>query len=118
MNMGDVIRMNRMNCGLTQEELGKKLVPQVQKSAVAKWENGRVDNIKRSHIVQMSRLFGISPEDLLCFSDSEAVMVTRSEQNLLSSFRQLDGEDQAKVMERIAVFLESDKYAKKGKVVG
>ena len=23
MNMGDVIRMNRMNCGLTQEELGK-----------------------------------------------------------------------------------------------
>ena len=42
MNIGDKIRNARINKGMTQEELGKALG--VQKSAIAKYEKGRVVN--------------------------------------------------------------------------
>ena len=46
MNIGDKIRLARQNKGMTQEQLGEILG--VQRSAIAKYENGRVVNIKRS----------------------------------------------------------------------
>lgn len=66
MNMGEKIREQRIKLGLTQDELGEKLVPKVAKSAVTKWETGKVENVKRSHIQQMAKLFGISPIELMC----------------------------------------------------
>ena len=59
MKMGDKIKEKRKEAGLTQEELGEKLG--VQKSAVAKWENGRVENIKRSVMLSMSKALGVDP---------------------------------------------------------
>ena len=52
MNIGDKIRNARISKGMTQEELGKALG--VQKSAIAKYENGRVVNIKRSTLKKIS----------------------------------------------------------------
>ena len=46
MEIGEKIRNARLAKGLTQEELGKLVG--LQKSAIAKYENGRVVNIKRS----------------------------------------------------------------------
>ena len=46
MNIGQKIREARIEKGMTQEELGDILG--VQKSAVAKYENGRIVNLKRS----------------------------------------------------------------------
>ena len=48
MNMAERIKERRISLGFTQEELGEKLG--LQKSAIAKYENGRVENIKRSVI--------------------------------------------------------------------
>ena len=48
MEMGEIIKQLRKAHNLTQEELGKRLG--VQKSAIAKYEKGRVENIKRSTI--------------------------------------------------------------------
>lgn len=59
MNIGDVIKTLRTERGWTQEELGKRLG--VQKSAVAKYENGAVENLKRTTMVEMARLFHVSP---------------------------------------------------------
>lgn len=59
MKMGDKIKEKRKEAGMTQEELGEKLG--VQKSAVAKWENGRVENIKRSVMLSMSKALGVDP---------------------------------------------------------
>lgn len=62
-NMGEQIKKRRMEMGFTQEELGEKLG--LQKSAIAKYENGRVENIKRSVIKKMSEVLNCSPSYLL-----------------------------------------------------
>ena len=59
MNIGEIIKNARLQKGFTQEELGKLIG--VQKSAVAKYENGRVVNIKRSVLTKISKVLDIPP---------------------------------------------------------
>jgi transcriptional regulator with XRE-family HTH domain len=59
MTTGDKIKDLRIKKGLTQEELGQKLG--VQKSAVHKWENGLVVNLKRSIIAKLAMILECSP---------------------------------------------------------
>jgi len=63
MNIGQKIKYARLKKGYTQEELGQKIG--VQKSAVAKYESGRVVNIKRSTLVKLSQILGIPPVELV-----------------------------------------------------
>lgn len=63
MNIGDKIRNARLKKGMTQEELGNALG--VQKSAIAKYENGRVVNIKRTTLKAISDILGIAPSELI-----------------------------------------------------
>ena len=63
MNIGQTIKEARMAKGITQEELGKLVG--VQKSAVAKWENGRVVNIKRSTLQKLAIALDIKGSDLI-----------------------------------------------------
>jgi len=65
MNMSDRIKERRMAMGMTQEELGEKLG--LQKSAIAKYENGRVENVKRTVIMQMAEVLECAPSYLLGF---------------------------------------------------
>lgn len=67
MGMADRIKERRLAMGYTQEELAEKLG--LQKSAIAKYENGRVENIKRSVISNMASVLECSPSYLLDFSD-------------------------------------------------
>ena len=63
MQMGDIIKENRERLGLTQEELGAMVG--VNKGAVWKWENGKVQNLKRSVIQKLAAIFQIAPSTLL-----------------------------------------------------
>lgn len=63
MTMAEIIRRERKKKDLTQEELAKMLG--LQASAVAKYESGRVHNIKRSTIEKMAKIFDCSPAYLL-----------------------------------------------------
>lgn len=65
MKTGELIRKLRTEKGLTQEQLGEMLG--VQKSAIAKYENGRVENIKRTTLNKLATIFDISP---LAFIDA------------------------------------------------
>ncbi|MDR3257984.1 MAG: helix-turn-helix domain-containing protein [Fusobacteriaceae bacterium] len=68
MNMtGKRIKYLREKMGLTCEELGKELG--VQKSVVAKWERGEVENLKRKTIEKLSLFFGVSPAYILNIPD-------------------------------------------------
>ena len=69
MGMKDRIKEQRIKAGLTQEELAAKL--KLQKSAIAKYENGRVENIKRSVIFEMAKLFGCSPSYLMALDEDD-----------------------------------------------
>ena len=63
MNIGEKIKAARVRKGMTQEELGNALG--VQKSAIAKYEKGRVVNIKRSTLKKISDVLGIAPSELI-----------------------------------------------------
>lgn len=71
MNMGDRIKELRISKGLTQEELGKYIG--VQKSAIRKYEKNEVQNMKRSTIATLSKLFNVSPAYLMCMEEDEEV---------------------------------------------
>lgn len=62
MNIGEKIKAARKEKNLTQEELGALLG--IQKSAVAKYENGRVVNIKMSTLEKICTVLGIKASEL------------------------------------------------------
>ncbi len=68
MDMGDRIRELRIAAGLTQTELGDLLG--VGASAVAKYENGRVQNLKQSTIAKMAEIFHCAPTYVMAFDDA------------------------------------------------
>ena len=67
MEIGQKIRKARLERGLTQKELGE--IVGVQKSAIAKYENGRVVNIKRSTLQKIAKALNIRPSELV-FTES------------------------------------------------
>ena len=69
MNIGLKIKEARIAKGLTQQELGE--IVGVQKSALAKYENGRVINIKRSTMQKIASALNIRPSELLFDSTPE-----------------------------------------------
>lgn len=68
-NIGKLIKEARLDKGLTQEELGKKVG--VQKSAIAKYENGRVVNIKRSTLQKLAQALDLKGSDLIIESNPQ-----------------------------------------------
>lgn len=69
MTLATRIKERRQALGLTQEELAQKVG--LQKSAIAKYENGRVENIKRSMIAKMSDALQCKPSYLMGFDEDE-----------------------------------------------
>lgn len=67
--MAQRIKELRIKRGLSQEQLAELLG--LQKSAIAKYENGRVINIKRSTIANMAEIFNCNPSYIMGWSDSE-----------------------------------------------
>ena len=63
MEIGQKIKKARLERGLTQQELGELVG--VQKSAIAKYENGRVVNIKRSTLQKIAGALNIRPSELI-----------------------------------------------------
>lgn len=70
MNIGDKIKTARISKGMTQDELAAKVG--VQKSAVAKWENGRVSEIKRSNLKMLAKALELPPTYLLDEKENSA----------------------------------------------
>lgn len=112
MEMSEIIRNERKKAGLTQEELAKKLG--VQKSAIAKYESGRVENVKRSSIQKMAEIFGCDPAYLMGFRD-EPLDSSNSEHDRMTAYaegllHQLDDEDIHTISDQMEFMLSRDKY--------
>ena len=69
MEIGQRIKEARRAAGLTQQELGTLIG--VQKSAIAKYESGRVVNIKRNTLQQIASALHLSPSELLFEATTE-----------------------------------------------
>ena len=67
MEIGQKIKEARISKGLTQEELGNMVG--LQKSAIAKYETGRVVNIKRSTLQKLAQALDLRGSDLIIESN-------------------------------------------------
>jgi len=108
MNVGELIKQARTEKGMTQEELADKVG--VKKSAVAKWENGRVSEIKRSNLKNLSDALGLNPNQLLGDIERDPVGVAHELadiyldpeiRKMISQYRRLSGDKQAQVREYV-----------------
>lgn len=105
MNMGDRIKEMRKLRGFTQEELAQKLG--LKDSAIAKYENGRVENIKRNVIFEMAKILDCSPVYLLCLDDvpdshvkrdTSDIALTDLERRIIAEYRRADLIDREMVL--------------------
>lgn len=103
--IGKIIKDARLSMGYTQEELASKVG--VQKSAIAKWENGRVSEIKRSNLKALAEALELDPNTLLSPSDSDIsqssssapeLELTEQEARLLVTFRRLNKSQQERLI--------------------
>ena len=105
MSMADRIKEKRLQKGLTQEELAEKLG--LQKSAVAKYENGRVENIKRSTIAKMSEILECSPTYLMGLEEKPSLL-TADDARLIKKYHRLSEKKQQAVSDLIDSLLAED----------
>lgn len=73
---GERIKKLRKEKGLTQEQLGNLLG--VKKSAIAKYENNRVANLKKETIQKLSEIFDVSPNYFLGIEAMSQPIITDS----------------------------------------
>lgn len=81
MQMSERIKERRLAMGFTQEELASKLG--LQKSAIAKYENGRVENIKRSVISKMAEILECKPAYLMGWTETAELQPAQSKAEAL-----------------------------------
>jgi len=108
LEIGEIIKTERIKKGMTQEELAEKVG--VKKSAVAKWENGRVSEIKRSNLKMLSEALGINPNQLLGDIERDPVGVAHELADIyldpalramIAEYKQLSDAKQAQVREYV-----------------
>lgn len=75
MTFGEKIKNARRAKGLTQEKLGEILG--VQKSAIAKYENGRVVNIKRETLLHIIDVLELNANDFLNGEEDDSDIVIK-----------------------------------------
>lgn len=86
MTMANRIKERRIAMHLTQDALAQKLG--LQKSAIAKYENGRVQNIKKSILAKMSLILECTPSYLMGFDDlSPDIILSPAERELVIAYR-------------------------------
>lgn len=90
------IKNKRLEFHMTQEELASRLG--LQKSVIAKYENGRISNIKRSTIQKMAEIFECSPVWLMGLdatpeTSEEAIKSAKEDAQLVAKYRALSPED-------------------------
>ena len=98
MTMGMYIRQLREELQMSQEELGQRLEPKVNRAAINKWETGQVENIKRCHIQQMSKIFGVSPTELMCFESKYDESQISRESRIMEQVSKYFGSDTTRLM--------------------
>lgn len=86
MEIGQKIKEARNKKKLTQQELGELIG--VQKSAIAKYESGRVVNIKRSTLQKIASALDMRPSELIF--ESSPTDTANFHVKILSDFELMD----------------------------
>lgn len=117
MGIAENIRILREEHGLTQAELGA--IAGVSDKAVSTWENGTayprvgaVEKMARYFHVQKTQITGDEEERRMARHQERLLAYYEKFSALIDLASQLDETDRAKLEERAAILLESEKYKK------
>lgn len=110
MGMAERIKERRKVMGYTQTELGEKLG--LQASAIAKYENGRVENIKRSIIANMAKVLECSPCYLLDWEKEQSE--EKSSPKIMQYYEKLNDIGKHEAGKRVEELTHLQKYMKEG----
>ena len=104
MTIGEKIKKLRKEAGMTQAELASKLG--LKDSVIAKYENGRIPDLKRTTIAGLAKVFNVSP---MFFMDDTVTSIgdyqfkkakTNTEiVEIKTMYRAMTNEQQKRVME-------------------
>ena len=86
MTIGEKIKARRVELNMTTEELGEKIG--VQRSAISKYEKGRVE-LKAKQIQSIAKALDVLPVDLLDDIDQN---LSNDEERLITAYRQASDE--------------------------
>ena len=109
--MAERIKRLRLRHEMTQEELGEKIG--VKRAAINKYENGSVENMKRTTIEKMAVIFDVSPAYLMCFDNRSTNIqqiynkLTEERQDKVYNYaeRQLEEQENFIIQEPAVVYL-------------
>lgn len=113
MGMAERIKERRKAMGYTQTELGEKLG--LQASAIAKYENGRVENIKRSIIADMARVLECSPCYLLDWEKEQSQ--EKNSSKIMQYYKQLNDIGKNAATEQVRLLTLDEKYTKNDNII-
>ncbi len=106
MDIGKLIKEARLEKGLTQEQLGDLVG--VQKSAIAKYESGRVVNIKRSTLQKLAKALNLKGSDLVIGANpkeaaelSARVLIDSNLRELVELYSSLSDDDKKTAMDLV-----------------
>ncbi len=114
--IGKKIRELRLNLNLTLEEVANFVG--VGKSTVAKWESGRIANMKRDKIASLSKVLKVSPTYLMGWENEKQSTSTQrnnytdAEKSLINNYRELNHNGQEYIKDQMNFAKSQDKYKK------
>ena len=91
MDIKDIIKQKRIECGYTMKELAQKVG--VSEATVSRWESGNLATMKHTKIMLLANALGISPAALFTSAPAPAPLyLTQQEETLVKKYRQLDAD--------------------------
>jgi len=101
-SMGRRIAARRIELGMTQAELAKKLG--VSRQAVSMWETGDIHDIRGRHLTLLSSVLDVT-DDWILFGDSATTRPTADENDtvgeLLAIIRRMTREERAETLHEL-----------------
>lgn len=103
----------RIESGLTQEELGKKLC--LNKSTIQRYEKGKIRTIKKPIIEAIANYLNVNPDWLLGVSEEKQLANISSNLSFLQKYNQLNDLGKEKTNEYVDILIGNENYTKEGK---
>lgn len=95
MNIKDIIKQKRLECGYTMKELAEKVG--VSEATVSRWESGNLATMKHTKIMLLAKALQISPAMLFDAPATSSLSLTQQEETHIKKYRQLDADGRERV---------------------
>ena len=95
MNIKDIIKQKRLECGYTMKELAEKVG--VSEATVSRWESGNLATMKHTKIMLLAKALKISPAMLFDAPATSSLSLTQQEETHIKKYRQLDADGKERV---------------------